>query len=540
MADCDEDDDTPMQSKRPRVAGSASFVVAKGAQGKMLTARRAVPVRQPHVGLAEKECMLRCIFNLRSSVELFDRGSDGRMKRCAALDTVAQLFDVSTKFVKQLSSEYEKSGILPSGAGSGSNGKSHRLSLDTFYGRHRVSQNIETACINFAADDRRMTYRQMVCTLKEGLPEDPDHHISYSATRRWAKRNGYKWTSEMKSRKMSLATTDKAIAAAACYCRKFANLGDTPVIYTDESYINQYHAAKFAVSNASNASTVPHGTRKGKRLCFATAIASRVGELRDCRWIFCPNKSEAKKKDYHASFHHTNFLDWFTNKLIPAINSSFPGQSCVIVMDNAAYHIAGTAEVVVNGITVKVSKAKSSKSLLAQWINEHSQQQLSPQQVHEMMRSELVHKFHEVLLALGNDCERVARANNHHILFTPPRKSEWQPIEKFWAVVKNCVAQQYTKQRTFPQVRSQLDAAMDRFGQGSADGSDTCSKLIAKVSQIVLHYYQTILAADARFEERALRVGNELFHVSSASGDDDGYSDSSDTGFSNVDIEVEE
>jgi hypothetical protein len=53
----------------------------------------------------------------------------------------------------------------------------------------------------------------------------------------------------MKSRKMSLATTDKAIAAAACYCRKFVNLGDTPVIYTDESYINQYRAAKFAVSS---------------------------------------------------------------------------------------------------------------------------------------------------------------------------------------------------------------------------------------------------------------------------------------------------
>jgi transposase len=149
-------------------------------------------------------------------------------------------------------------------------------------------------------------------------------------------------------------------------------------------------------------------------------------------------------------------------------------------MDNASYHIAGTAQVTVNEEVVKVSAGKSSKKLLAHWINENSAQQLTPQEVVTMSRAEIVVLFKQALCALGNDVERVAQQHNHRILFTPPRKSEWQPIEKFWAIVKNDVARQYTKQRTFPQVRSQLEASMDNFGQGSIDGSDTCSRIIAK------------------------------------------------------------
>jgi hypothetical protein len=460
-------------------------------------------------------------------------GANGRFTACPVLETVAELFDVSCKFVKELSAEYERTGIMSSGVGRGNNARSHKLSMDGHYGRERVANVVEVACINFAADDRRMTYRQMAFALKENLPESADHRITYDATRRWAKRNGYRWTSELQSRKMSLATTDKAIAAAARYSRQFHELTTSPLIYTDESYINQYHAAKFAVSNASNLSTVPHATRKGKRLCFATAIASNVGELKDCRWIFCPNKSEAAKRDYHASFNRVNYLHWFTNTLIPAINRAFPGRSCVIVMDNAAYHIAGTAQVTINEEVVKVSAGQSSKKLLAQWINENSAQHLTPEEVASMSRSEIVVLFKQALCALGNDVERVAQQHNHRVLFTPPRKSEWQPIEKFWAIVKNDVARQYTKQRTFPQVRTQLEASMDQFGQGSMDGSDTCSRIIAKTAESVVAYFQTVREADARFDAR---VANSLFNISSESGDDDGYSDSSNEELIDVDV----
>jgi hypothetical protein len=528
-------DDAPMvvvgvASKRRRstdVPGAAPLQRQVGAQGKFKTPRRAPPVRKGALSVQEKESILRCICSLRNE-KLFERGGGGRMKPCPPQETIARLFGVATSTVKELCSVYEQTGVVPGGIGTGNSQYSHKLSLDAVYGHTRLKQVIELACIESAANDVRMTYHQMVRVAKEKLPEDPDHPITYHAMRRWAKRNGYIWTSHLRSRKMTLATTEKAQAAAAMYCRKFVDIGGRPVIYQDESYINQYHSSRFAVANASIPDTMPHATKKGKRLCFATAIAKHVGELKECRWIFCPDKTEAKKADYHASFNRTNFLEWFTSKLIPAISSSFPDQPCVIVLDNAAYHVAGTAETTVDGVVKKVTK-QSSKTTLAQWVNEHSDRNLTPGDVDRMFKTELVSIYQAVLLSLGNDIERIARSHNHTVLFTPPRKSEWQPIEKFWAVVKNDVAQKYTKTRTFPQVRSQLELAMDKFGGGSADASDTCSKIIAKVEQSIRLYHDTLRQADIRAQQRLEELAvNPLFHISSSDADDWGYSDSSD------------
>jgi hypothetical protein len=146
-----------------------------------------------------------------------------------------------------------------------------------------------------------------------------------------------------------------------------------------------------------------------------------------------------------------------------------------------------------------------------------------------MFQKELVQIYQEVLLAMGNDIERVARTHNHSVLFTPPRKSEWQPIEKYWAVVKNDVARKYTKSRTFAQARQQLDAAMDHFGAGSLDGSDTCTRIIAKTAQAIQLYHDTLRAAEARADARRLQevAENPLWHISSSDADDWGYSDES-------------
>ena len=434
----EEDDDVPMvgASKRRRattaVPGAAPMQRQVGAQGKLKTPRRAPPVRKGALSISEKECVLRCVCSLRNA-KLFERGDGGRMKSCPPQETAARLFGVAMSTVRELCSMYEQNGVVASGIGTGNSQHSHKLSLDAAYGHTILKQTMELACIESAADDVRMTYHQMVRVAKDKLPENPDHPITYHAMRRWAKRNGYIWTSHLRSRKMTLATTEKAQAAAATFCRKFVDIGESPVIYTDESYINQYHSSKFAVANVSIPETMPHATKKGKRLCIATAIAANVGELTECRWIFCPNKTEAAKADYHASFNRTNFLDWFTSKLIPAINSSFPEQSCVIVMDNAAYHVAGTAEIVVDGVVKKVTK-QSSKPTLAQWINEHSDINLTPGDVERKFKSELVLIYRQVLLGLGNDIERVARSNNHTVLFTP-RTERWKSQFKAYGAI---------------------------------------------------------------------------------------------------------
>lgn len=533
------DDQTGTAHKRRRttapIPGAAPLRQTLDKRGRFKTPRRAPPTRTGILSIAEKECIIRCVSNLRDGK--FYTRKLGRFKPCAPQESIAELFGLSAATVKQLCSQYESTGVVGNGVGKGNAEGSHKLGLDAFYGHHRLKQILELACIESAADDIRMTYNQMVRVAKEKLPEHPDHPITYPAIRRWAKRNGYIWTSHLRSRKMTLASTEKAQAAAATFSRKFMEIPvETPKIYTDESYLNQYHSSSFAVANAANPSTMPHATRKGKRLCFATAIAKGVGEL-GCRWIFCPNKSEAAKKDYHASFNRANYLNWFINNLIPAINAAFPNQSCVIIMDNASYHVAGTAQVTLDDGSVKKVTKQSSKLTLMRWINANSDRNLTQQEIDLMFQAELVQMYQEILLGLGNDIERVARTNNHTVLFTPPRKSEWQPIEKYWAVVKNDVARKYTKNRTFPQVRQQLEAVMDHFGSGSADGSDTCSRIIVKTEQSIQLYYETLRAAEARADARRLRevAENTLWHVSSSDADDWGYSDSSDADLIQID-----
>lgn len=528
------DDDEPIVHKRRRdsrtdLPGAAPLRQQVGRRGRLKTPRRAPPTRTGLLSITEKECILRCVFNLRDEKLYVHKGASG-FRSCAPQQTVARLFGLSEVTVKQLCSQYESAGVVGDGVGRGNAKGSHKLGIDAHYGHEHVKQTLELACIESAADDIRMTYNQMVRVAKEKLPEQPEHPITYPAIRRWAKRNGYIWTSHLRSRKMTLATTEKAQAAAASFARKFMEIPiETPKIYTDESYMNQYHSSSFSVANTGNPQTMPHATRKGKRVCFATAIAEVIGEL-DCRWEFCPNKSEAKKADYHASFNRTNYLDWFSTKLIPAIDAAFPGRSCVIILDNASYHVAGTAEVTMEDGTVKKVTKQSSKATLMRWINEHSDRNLTEQQKDAMFQTELVQIYQEVLLAMGNDIERVARANNHSVLFTPPRKSEWQPIEKYWAVVKNDVARKYTKSRTFPQARQQLHAAMDQFGAGSLDGSDTCTKIIAKTTQAIQLYHSTLRAAEERAHARRLIqiAENPRWHISSSDDDDWGYSDSSD------------
>ncbi|XP_052131575.1 uncharacterized protein LOC113215796 [Frankliniella occidentalis] len=42
--------------------------------------------------------------------------------------------------------------------------------------------------------------------------------------------------------------------------------------------------------------------------------------------------------DYHQDMNAELFEKWFDGQLLPALARTFPGESCVIVMDNAPYH----------------------------------------------------------------------------------------------------------------------------------------------------------------------------------------------------------
>ena len=74
---------------------------------------------------------------------------------------------------------------------------------------------------------------------------------------------------------------------------------------------------------------MPKRQKKVSSICPADG----AGVVPDSFWFF---KSQKTTGDYHKAFNHQNFLQWFTEKLLPALR----GQKCLIRMDNAKYHFA--------------------------------------------------------------------------------------------------------------------------------------------------------------------------------------------------------
>ncbi len=52
---------------------------------------------------------------------------------------------------------------------------------------------------------------------------------------------------------------------------------------------------------------------------------------------------------------------------------------------------------------------------------------------------------------------KLAEAEGHQVIFTPPHYSDLQPIELVWAKINNSIAKQYTNDVTFQDVSDKLE-----------------------------------------------------------------------------------
>ncbi len=112
-------------------------------------------------------------------------------------------------------------------------------------------------------------------------------------------------------------------------------------------------------------------------------------------------------------------------------------------------------------------KRDSNKDVLVRFIQHHRGTEAAS---HQMLKAQLTGIFDEIVSELGCDAVRFCKTRQpvaHEILFTPPRFSEWQPIELFWAAVKNEVASKWEAGRGMVKMREQLMAALDRWGDPS-------------------------------------------------------------------------
>ena len=474
----------------------------KDTQGRLSTPWVEIGDRIVGTGMTNVDWLafLRLVKGLRRCEGLQCRGEGGLFQsKVAPIDMAAKLLDINLRSAREVHAQFQKTKELPEGSNRGN--YERILDLDAKFGHRTMLCWVRLICVQYAARDERLTYRCMIEELKSKVTREWGDRateavlgaITIKKMSTWCKNNGYR-TVDLRGKK-TIGESAEQNAKCAKFCRLMHSSLANPAklqVYQDESYVNEKHARNQSLANPDDEETVPCNTKKGRRHCFSDAI-TKYGEVPGARWIFCPNKDQQKKKDYHASFNAENFYTWFTNTLIPACENAFGttefGETVTFdfIMDNAGYHINTAYKIPQEGgpdIEVKRNASKPHLFALLQTKGRNPDP--------NMTKAELQVLFDRMRDEEGCDLQRFARSRGHEVIFTPPRASRWQPIELFWAHVKNKVASQWVRSRSLEQTRQQLVEAMDEFGTKPGH----CASLIDKSLREIREYHSAIEQED--------------------------------------------
>ena len=124
------------------------------------------------------------------------------------------------------------------------------------------------------------------------------------------------------------------VACRVKFLRKIYELrqnNDTrPVVYLDETWVNQNHTQGYIWQNSENTEGLKVPIGKGARLIVCHAGSPSFGFVNNSKLVFRCNSGSMK--DYHSQMNADIFENWFVEMLA---NLEEP---CVVVMDNASYH----------------------------------------------------------------------------------------------------------------------------------------------------------------------------------------------------------
>ena len=136
-------------------------------------------------------------------------------------------------------------------------------------------------------------------------------------------------------------------------CTLRENKDDRPVVYLDETWVNQNHSRSLIWQNENNLGGLKVPTGKGGRLIVCHAGCARYGFIEGSKLVFRSNTGNTT--DYHNQMNGEVFKEWFIQLLK---NLEEPS---VIVMDNAPYHSI---------LRDKYPKSNWRKAEVQQWLNE--------------------------------------------------------------------------------------------------------------------------------------------------------------------------
>lgn len=266
--------------------------------------------------------------------------------------------------------------------------------------------------------------------------------------------------------------------------------GECVVVYTDESFVNVNHASKSTWFNpaATEGSAVVRPSGKGKRLVLLHAFTKHgwltndpaVHNDRVDQWApSCELIYEAEKADgdYHSNMNGAIYMQWLTNRLLPAFMHRFPGQKMVLVLDNASYHhhrgpdwISVTSmkkqqmadkmvELGISSVVVDRQK-KGTDEREQKTFQQHSFHSRGGPHAPTVAEMQLSLRAHVIAHPELNRTEvfKLFVQHRHELLYTPPYQPGVQPIERLWGYVKNYVAAQYKSGRTMRELIAQTYA----------------------------------------------------------------------------------
>ncbi len=239
--------------------------------------------------------------------------------------------------------------------------------------------------------------------------------------------------------------------------------------YLDETYVNLHHNnVKISLFDPLEASKL-HGVlpRKGTRMCIISAIIGRAPGceqvpfnqlkpaekpqlLEKTTWVF---EAQKKAKDYHANFDSDKFYDWWTNQLLPALKTFKNDQFCII-LDNAKYHCS-------YGPKDEIPHQEDDRDVLVRKMSD-----LELGECKFMAKKDILLKFqNEKNEKLGYIIDNLARQQNHIVVRTPPYRSDLQPIEMVWSMLKRHIADKYRKQTKLTDLKMRIKESFKRISQ---------------------------------------------------------------------------
>ena len=351
-------------------------------------------------------------------------------------------------------------------------------------------------------------------------PTKRGYQSALRCTRRWLVKHGYKRGKGTGNLSLKL----HIVAARDNYLTKFfENRAKPPEqqkreVYLDESYIHQhYHKNNDSLFDpndpqGSGCQKQPH---KGNRYCFCAAIQGvnpleyqwtddrehdklylrglttwhRANILQDSVWVFCPQKKNDHKGDYHKVFKHENFIVWWKEKLLPALGD----KPHLIIMDNASYHCK---------LPDYCPKLSANVPILKQYLDLKGVPygpRFTKPMLQELVRAEKAKEKPQTVLA--------AEALGHEVLFTPPYHSDLQPIELLWAKLKGNIGRKYSKDTTMTVLKQRLD---DEFKIACREWMESLEGMIWKCSQL-----------GKEFLEKSQQAGNDDNEVDASDSEDD-------------------